>query len=199
MMIRQSSLDDFSAIWCDAAGDNVFVAADHGQIFWQHDGLWELAVDLGTSDAFHHLAGPDMESLLAVGDAGLIMRRGPSGWSDESYGTTNALRAISGPVIAGEGGTILRQANGAWQVVSLEFDGRFNGVWYGADDNIWAVGDDASVMHYDGIEWTRLLTHLPGIDFLSVTGTGVDQVWIGGSEGYLLRSPELGDGSHTVP
>ena len=189
-MIRQSSLDDFSAIWCDAAGDNVFVTADHGQIFWLHDGNWEMAVALVTSDAFHALAGPDMESLLAVGDSGLIMRRGPSGWSDDSHGTTHALRAISGPLVAGDGGTILRQANGKWQAVGLDFDGRFNGVWYGADDNIWAVGDDEGVMCYDGTEWTRLLTHLPGIDFLAVTGAEANQVWIGGSEGYLLRSPE---------
>ena len=189
-MMNQSSLDGFNAIWCDANGDNVFVAADRGQIWWHHGGLLEMAVDLGISGAFNDLAGTGMEDLLAVGDSGLIMRRGPGGWSEESSGTTNTLRSINGSLAAGDGGTILQYGGSAWKAVGPDFNARYNGVWYGGAADIWAVGEDASVMHYDGTDWTRLLTDLPGIDFLAVTGAGDGKVWIGGSEGYLLRSPQ---------
>jgi len=51
------------------------------------------------------------------------------------------------------------------------------------------VADDETVVHYDGAAWTRMPTHLPGIDFISVIGFGGDEVWFGATEGYLLRNP----------
>lgn len=188
-VMKHASLDGFNAIWCDAAGENVCVTADAGQIWWRHGEIWELEVDRGASVAFHGLYGTDMDNLLAVGDSGLIMRRGPGGWAEEPSGTSFALRSVSGPVIVGESGTILVHTGDRWEIADIELDTHFNAVWYGAAGDIWVVGNDAAVLHYDGSSWTRLLTHLPGIDFLAVAGFGLNNVWIGGSEGYLLQGP----------
>ena len=189
-ILKQASLDGFNAIWCDATGDNVFVAADHGQVWWRHDDIWELDGDFETSDAVHDLSGPALDNLLAVGDSGRIMRRGPEGWVAEASGTTADLLAVSGSVIVGDKGAILVYKGDSWLTAGLDLEGRLNAVWYGAHDDIWVVGDDATVMHFNGTAWTRLRTHLPGIDFLAVTGFGFEDVWIGGSEGYLLHNPD---------
>ena len=186
---KQDSLDGFNAIWCDATGDSVFVAGGAGQIWRRQDESWLPEVDLGGTAAFHGLSGTAVDDLLAVGDSGLIMRRGPGGWAEEPSGTSKVLRAVDGSAICGDGGTVLRYSGDQWKTARLEIDARFNAVWCGGARDIWAVGDNATVVHFDGAEWTRLLTHLPGIDFLSVAGSTSPDVWIGGSEGYLLHNP----------
>ena len=56
--------------------------------------------------------------------------------------------------------------------------------------NVWAVGD--GVWHFDGASWTRLT---PPRLFLSVSGTGPDDVWAaGGDVVRLLQTNTCGDG-----
>lgn len=189
-ILHQASFDGFKAIWSDAAGDNVFVTDATGTIWWRHDGMWETDYTHGEFAALNDLYGTTLTDLVAVGDSGLILRRGVEGWANETSGTTANLLAVDGPVIAGEEGTVLMHDGGSWSAAGPSWEGRFNDVWYGGPSKIMVVGDDATVFGFDGTEWTQLLTHLPGVDFLSVAKGGLNQVWIGGSEGYLLRSPE---------
>ncbi|MEN8007213.1 MAG: hypothetical protein ABFS42_09370, partial [Candidatus Krumholzibacteriota bacterium] len=187
----QTSLDGLNALWCDTSGDNVYVASDYGAIWWLHDDIREMAVGLGTPTNFYDLSGTTELSLRAVGDGGLIMRWGAESWTAEESGTAQSLRAISGPVAVGDGGTVLVHDGDTWNAADLSWDVRLNGVWSDHPDNIWAVGEGAFVLHHDGTDWTRLVTDLPGIDFLSVQGIGPDDVWIGGTEGYLLKNPTV--------
>ena len=189
-ILKHASLDGFNSIWCDAAGDNVFVTDDAATIWWYHDDIWEMDYTHSEFLALNGLSGTAVDDLVAVGDSGLILRRGTEGWTSESSGTSADLLAVDGPVIVGEGGTVLEHAGGSWVPADITWDDRFNSVWYGDVDDIWVVGDDATTFHFDGTAWTQLLTHLPGVDFLSVDTAGIGQVWIGGSEGYLLRSPD---------
>jgi hypothetical protein len=60
------------------------------------------------------------QTVYAVGTGGLIMRRDPSGWTTMPSGTTRDIRTVSAwnaseVWAAGDGRTILRLVNGAWQ------------------------------------------------------------------------------------
>ncbi len=188
-ILKHASLDGFNALWCDATGANVFVAGEGGLIWWRHDDIWDLDYIHPDGTSLFDLDGNDTTGPVAVGDGGLILRRGPMGWTIEDSGTSAALRAVHGPVVAGDAGTVLIHSGDHWEATTSGLDVRLNGVWYGGPDNIWVVGDETAVAHYDGSGWTRLMTHLPGIDFLSVQGLDLGGPWIGGSEGYLLKTP----------
>jgi photosystem II stability/assembly factor-like uncharacterized protein len=59
-------------------------------------------------------------------------------------------------------------------------------VWGTADDHIFAVGDNATILHYDGKQWTPMES---GNDnyLTKVQGLGPDQVYACGENGTVLR------------
>jgi hypothetical protein len=62
-------------------------------------------------------------------------------------------------------------------------------VWGPRPDDVWAVGDDATVIHWDGQSWSTIDVPFPETNrpqLLAVSGIGSD-VWIAG-ERTLLRS-----------
>ncbi len=52
--------------------------------------------------------------------------------------------------------------------------------WAAAADDVWAVGNDGIIMHWDGRAWTS--RRIPGVstDFWTVWGSGPQDVWVGG-------------------
>jgi hypothetical protein len=61
-------------------------------------------------------------------------------------------------------------------------------VWGTSSADVWAVGDDATVLHYDGTSWTR--AHVAGLgarhpNLYAVWASAPGHVWIGG-DGILL-------------
>ena len=49
-----------------------------------------------------------------------------------------------------------------------------NAVWGTSVSDIWAAGDAATLMHFDGTAWSRVdVGHLvePSVDFVAMTGT----------------------------
>jgi hypothetical protein len=180
---HQSSLDRFTAVW---AGDGaVFAAVEYGAV-WRNLGIeWEMMI---VNNDIHDFDGTGLDDLLAVGEGGLILSYHEDGWIELAL-TGETLRAISGPVAVGDAGSVWLRDGETWFPVDTGVDLDIYDVWYGGADNIWAVGESAGVVHYDGMIWKRLLTHLPGVDFHTVWKYGAN-VWIGGSEGYLLRSSD---------
>ena len=59
-------------------------------------------------------------------------------------------------------------------------------VWGTADDNIFAVGDNAVILHYDGKSWSPMSS--PRDDyFTKVRGLGPDRVYAVGDNGAVIR------------
>jgi hypothetical protein len=66
-------------------------------------------------------------------------------------------------------------------------------VWAISATNVWAVGDQGTVIHYDGTAWTQLQTGAND-DFSAVWASGPNDVWVAGgywsptmTSGVLLR------------
>jgi hypothetical protein len=65
------------------------------------------------------------------------------------------------------------------------------GVWAGAHDDVWAVGDHGIVLRYDGHRWSQIPTGF-SYSLTSVWGSGPNDVWIGGEQGLLLHDGGAG-------
>jgi hypothetical protein len=59
--------------------------------------------------------------------------------------------------------------------------------WAAATDDVWAVGSDGIIMHWDGRTWTS--RRIPGVsdDFGTVWGSGPQDVWVGGGSGMTYH------------
>ncbi len=97
--------------------------------------------------------------------------------------------------LAGDGGALRRVARADMQTkrfeivpspVSADLKSLFG---FGPND-IWAVGDDSTVIHWDGTSWTKLSTPFDDADdkpnLVAVWGSSPDDVWIVG-DGTMLH------------
>lgn len=57
-----------------------------------------------------------------------------------------------------------------------------NAVWGSDAVHVWAVGEEGTVLFWDGVAWMPLLTGATNALF-SVWGSGPNDVWIGGTDG----------------
>ena len=80
-------------------------------------------------------------------------------------------------------------ANGTtWQAMDSGTTEHLMDVWGTASDNIFAVGGNGTILHYDGTEWT--LMNSPTTELLqSIWGANADDIWIVGFyDEIILRS-----------
>lgn len=66
--------------------------------------------------------------------------------------------------------------------------GGLNDIWGTSPDNIYAVGDFGTIIHYDGATWSTVFNggDTP-VQLLSVWGTGPDNVFVCGTSGTVLH------------
>jgi photosystem II stability/assembly factor-like uncharacterized protein len=96
-----------------------------------------------------------------------------------------ATRAINGAVAVGERGMMVHYnaAESMWEVMNSNTSHTrdFKSVWGTSPSNIWAVGTNKTIAHFDGNQWTLVSEGDPDSpDYNSVWGTGVSDVYIVG-------------------
>ena len=101
-------------------------------------------------------------------------------WAVERVGT--------GYYAVGDNGKVFRRSlvDSPWHELSQGPLVTLNGVWGSAPDNMWAVGDAATILHYDG----REVSHLPttvDMALFDVWGTGPSSAWAVGAGGVVVR------------
>lgn len=124
-----------------------------------------------------------------LGDAGLV-------WKEVDSQSSFRLEGIWGssanePVWAvGEQGTIRRMTAGAarWEIVASPTTENLHAIWGSRADDIWAVGDAGTILHWDGSEWKSSaaafsLGKKPNLR--GVWGSAADDVWIVGDTAAL--------------
>lgn len=80
------------------------------------------------------------------------------------------------------GGTLLHGDGATWQtaLTPQDVDGKINDVWARASDDVWVLGGDALIHHWNGAGW-RTEDPLPrttGTELRAISGTGPNDVWI---------------------
>jgi hypothetical protein len=69
-------------------------------------------------------------------------------------------------------------------VYPLPQGNQLNAVWSSAPDDVWAVGDYNTAIHFDGVKWTEIDPPIAAkgrSDLMTLWGSGPDDVWVGGS------------------
>jgi hypothetical protein len=174
------------------------------------DGLWSLAMTRADEAWATSLGADDRPGARVVrihratsdaGDPGGGDVGAGASWQVEEYDsrTSRNLYGVWGNEqvvwVVGEGGALRRMtpeklSSRAFETVASPVTAGLRGIYGFSPDDVWAVGDDATVVHYDGKVWSKVATPLDGVNvkprLFSVWGSSPKDVWIGGN-GVMLH------------
>lgn len=128
----------------------------------------------------------DASNVFAVGDNGVILRRGDgTEWVAMPSATTRNLRSLWGSSpsdiwAGGASGTVLHFDGTAWTLVSAPVS-QVDSIWGSSASNVWLTSS-TSVLRWNGSSFTSFSI---GGTLLSVSGTGPNDVWVTGEQAYL--------------
>jgi hypothetical protein len=97
--------------------------------------------------------------------------------------------------LVGEGGTLRRRTTNAtatkrFEIVESPVAEDLYGVFGFSEDDVWAVGEASTVIHWDGTSWTKLSTPFDGAAekprLYAVWGSSPTDIWIAG-QGTMLH------------
>jgi len=142
------------------------------------DGTW-APIEWGPPKDLRGICrGKDM-GLWAVGRHGAVLQRvgAEDHWESVNVPTHEHLNRVwcdhNGVVIAvGEGGHALHghQATGVFQRVNLPTDATLRDVWGRHPSEVYAVGDGATILKYNGVEWSTVTEGSQDVSLRAVHG-----------------------------
>jgi hypothetical protein len=131
------------------------------------------------------ITGRSATDVFAVGGGGLILHYDGQQWTSPTSGTAQTLHGVftvEGEVFAvGLAGTILRLDSQGGVALPSPVSGPLRAIWGAAADDLFAAGDNATVLHWDGQTWSRVRSP-------RLTGTIMS---IGGNRERLLLVGEM--------
>jgi hypothetical protein len=78
-----------------------------------------------------------------------------------------------------------------WSTFTLNTQKRMNGIWGSSANNIWAVGEDATIELYDGTAWSVYHNPPTYTDLVAIWGNRKDNVWVARKTDSFNRSTRL--------
>src|SRR5450432_207462 len=75
---------------------------------------------------------------------------------------------------------------GFWSQVPLSTSPSLYGVWGSGSSDVWAVGLDGTVLHWDGTSWSAG-SSASSASFFCVWGANANDIWAAGDAGTLVH------------
>ena len=171
--------------------------------------------------------GTSFDNIYGIKKGGYISENNSGGWLYHWNGSDwrelhllsrdEALRAIWGfshgdgiteVFVAGGGGSIFRYRSDLdrWERMNSGVDVNLFGIWGSSTDDIYAVGDEQTILYYDGVTWApRSLKEGANdsisLKFREVWGLGPEEVFVVGDASGIFhcRSTERDCEEATIP
>ncbi len=169
-------------VWGSGAKD-VWAVGSGGTILHWNGFKW-TAVDSLHTDDLYGVSGTSSTNAWAVGAGGTILNWEGTAWNERvSSGAYEALYSVHlvGPTdiwALGEHGLVLHRKGGlTWNRVSTPVPVSIvlRGISGTTPNNLWAVGDTATIVHWDGTKWSSVAT-ASRMEIMAVTAHG-DDAW----------------------
>ena len=158
---------------------------------------WCWAHPLPQGNTLQGVWGAADGTLVAVGDAGTVLRFDGVNWTRQATTSTNALRAVWGAspsaiYAVGNGGEVLHYNGDRWTAEQVA-QAALRSIWgVGADQGqalrLFAVGDEGGVYRYVEGRWRAdPAAYLAGSRLYGVWAPSADEAYAVGQNGTLLR------------
>lgn len=181
--------EDFLDLWGQGASDTLELLAGgtSGNVARYTNGTW-LLEDLGTSN-HEGVGGAGPTAMYAVSWGGVYRFDGGS-WTFEAPPGEARLNDVwasgDNAVAVGEAGVILqRNPETGWAEVESGTEADLNAISGTALNDLWAVGADGTVVHFDGVAWAPVPTNKTEA-LWGVFAPATDAVFVVGNNGTAL-------------
>ncbi len=178
-------------VWSFSPNDTWVVANSYSAAYHWNGGYWEN-YEFG-DDTCNGLWASSPSNVWAVCGGGQTFRWNGSAWAEASTPVSATLLAIHGfsssrMFAVGTLNTILSWSGSSWTYMEPPtapgFGSQYSAVWGRAPDDVWAVGSDGQIAHFDGNVWTEVESgtteHLKAV-------WGVDGRVFAAGDGILLE------------
>ena len=158
-------------------------AVDNFTIWRRGSGGWTAEVTNAEGDGLQAISGRSSTDVWAVGQ-GIVYRYNGSNWSVFEVGTNfggNAVWTAPGAdVFVALNGGVRRYDGSAW---TYFFTGiNMKGVWGTSNNDVFAVGESSTVIHFDGTNWAPVKVDT-ATTLNAVFGFGQSTLIVGGVPG----------------
>jgi hypothetical protein len=220
------TMTDLSSVWCSGPGDAWAVGsagppyyAEPGFILRWNGSSWSpLALPDGGRGSFAHVWGTGPRDVWLAGDT-LIDTPSPLAdpngylvhWDGAAWGAPFVLPAYDTPLRAVYGSTpgdakavgsasaVESWTGSAWSAHALPGD--YEALWESGADDAWAVGLGGVMAHFDGTDWTQLVSPPPALGLYTaaaIRSNGPTDAWVVGN-GAIEADVRHWDGHSWTP
>lgn len=170
------------SVWV-ADEHNVFAVGGHGVIEQRDDSGWRPVYVGSREDWWAGVSGNSPADVYVVGRAGKALHYDGAQWQPLTTMTDfhlNAVWASPERVVAVGDGAIVEWKYGVPSLMTgnIPFS-PLNDVWGSASDDIFAVGENGVIIHFDGTSWQPMESGVT-TTLASVWGTAHDDVFVAG-------------------
>jgi hypothetical protein len=151
---------------------------------------------LPQGNTLRRVAGREAGDVWAVGDRGTIVRWNGSYWtSPRRPFDTSPLNGVwvealpnTSLIAVGDQGVARPFSDDTWACAQSVGPVTLRDAWGSGFKDVWAVGDQGALLHWDGSSWTRHASPAgPTIGLNAVAGRSSKDAWAAGEQGTLLR------------
>jgi hypothetical protein len=183
-------------VWA-AAPDNALAVGDEGMILRRDGSSWTDAGTPATSSYYFYGVSGEEDNWFICGSSGALLRNDGDSWvvAGGLGATTNYLYGVwatgNEAVAVGASGVVVR-FDGTNQLMMTSGTTEYlRAVWGSSMSSVFAVGDDGTIVHYDGNSsnlWTVMESGVSeNIDFEAVWGSSSSNVYAVGDDGTVVR------------
>ena len=180
--------------------DNVYAVGEGSSLYKFNGDQWASVAAILPFGRGFGIWGFDADDVWAIGwlgqignyDGNDVVLSGVSIFiEDRTFESGYALWGMTPATMIGvgvDGGIIKRTDDGStFQIVESHTSVDLSDLWGNADDDIYAVGEYGTILHYDGSNWDKI-SAVPTIQSLNgVWGTGADDIFAVGDFGTILH------------
>lgn len=133
--------------------------------------------------------GTSDTSLIAVGQAGIILYYNGNSWEKQNSGTTNILFDVAGSSIqnvfaVGMDKTLLHYNGKEWSNSDFGLNVTLSGIC-AIEKDIYAVGGGGTIIHYDGKSWENMNSGISSA-LSDISGSSPNNIFAVGRKGLIL-------------
>lgn len=187
-----------SGLLVRSATDVWVIGAQPALLHWDGSSMSVVAPAATPGVRIKAIGGGRTGPVWAAGARGLALSWDGTSWSGDGTRPASQLNGVWGTTV-GDAGVVwavgsegsvglVQQWDGASWSRSTLTRAPLRALWGSSASDVWAVGDDATVLHFDGTHWSGELTPFSrtATSFTNVWGSGPSDVWfVGLNRTYL--------------